>query len=470
MAFVPALVMLLADVRADATAALAKGPYVTAVAETTATVRAELSSAAPVTLEVVREDAGASPDVGGGGDAGAARRFASKSAAMQVIHCDGLTPGTRYAYSLLVVGSPAGRGHFITAPAPSSSAPQTFLVYGDDRTDDDAHAAVVRAMSAVPAEFLVNTGDMVADGGSAANWATFFTIEHDLLRERPLFAAIGNHELYDDTAGAAFARYFGFEGPDGMHPYGTVRLGAVRLFFLNGMNDFAGGPEREWLERALATADAEPGVAWRIAVVHQGPWSSGPHGPNTRLVGAQVPQLLAAHHVDLVLSGHDHLYERGDAGALKYIVSGGGGAPVYRDIHPTGTTRKVEPVHHFVEVTTTPEALRIVAHRADGSILERCGFTRGGPWDCDAASSAASGARGYPDASSPLGSSAASTSGAPGSAVLPTSTDAPAAGPRGRCAVAEVGGDGRDPVSVAVFLAGLVSLGLRLIGARAKRD
>jgi hypothetical protein len=331
----------------------------------------------------------------------------------------------------------------------ASGAAQTFIVYGDDRTDDDAHAAVVRAMSGVAADFLVNTGDMVADGGSVANWETFFSIERDLLRERPLFAAIGNHELYDDAAGASFARYFGFEGPDGPHPYGTLRAGAVRLFFLNGMNDFAGGAEREWLERALASADTEAGLVWRIAVIHQGPWSSGPHGPNTRLVGAQVPQLLAAHHVDLVLSGHDHLYERGEAGALKYIVSGGGGAPVYRDIHPLPTTRKVEPVHHFVEVTTSPEALRIVARRVDGSVLDRCGFSRGGPWDCDAPAPATPSLTSAPSPSPPSAASATSSS---------PRTD----GSRS-CAVAVPGSDEAwDPASIAAFLAVLASLGVRL--------
>ncbi|HEX3772401.1 MAG TPA: metallophosphoesterase [Polyangiaceae bacterium] len=421
-------------------ALLLEGPYVTAVGETTATVRAELRSAAPVSVELT-------PDAG---DAGR-RRCEGKAAAMQVVHCDGLAVGTRYAYALLVAGAPVARGHLVTAPPAASTAPQTFIVYGDDRTDDDAHAAVVRAMIGVPADFLVNTGDMVADGGSAANWATFFAIERDLLRERPLFAAIGNHELYDDAAGANFARYFGFEGADGApHPYGTLRFGAVRFFFLNGVNDFAGGPERAWLERALASADGEPGLIWRIAVVHQGPWSSGPHGPNARLVAAGVPQLLAAHRVDLVLSGHDHLYERGDAGALKYIVTGGGGAPVYRDIHPTATTRKVEPVHHFVEVTTTPDVLRIVAIRADGTTLDRCGFAKGGPWDCDAP---AISAPAPPPASAGPGRSA-------------SVTRAPGNEGSGKCDVGAGagGGPGADPLSIALFLGALASWVLRIKG------
>jgi hypothetical protein len=87
--------------------------------------------------------------------------------------------------------------------------------------------------------------------------------------------------------------------------------------------------------------------------------------------------------VDLVLSGHDHIYERGDAGALKYIISGGGGAPLYRIAQPVATTRKAEPSYHFVEIATAADSLRVVAHRLDGSILEACGLPKGRPWDCD---------------------------------------------------------------------------------------
>ena len=410
----------------------AKGPYVTSVSDTTATVRVELRAAATIALEMAPEGV----PVGAG--SAAPVHFASAPAAtMHVVNATGLSPATRYAYTVRAGGVVVATGHLATAPARDSAdttTAHTFIVYGDDRTDDDAHAAIVRAIIArTPADFLVNTGDLVADGGSSANWATFFDIERDLLRARPLFAAIGNHELYDDAAGANFSRYFGFaDGGGAMRPYGTVRFGAVRFFFLNGMHDWNSGPEREWLERELSNADHEPGLTWRFAVVHQGPWSSGPHGPNARLAAAHVPELLAAHHLDLVFSGHDHIYERGDAGLLKYVVSGGGGAPLYRDIHPTPTTRKAEAAHHFLEVTTRGDAFQMTVHRLDGSVLDRCGFSHGaskdGPWDCDPAPVSA------PSLSS--ASPAASPSGAPSAGQAPPSSSSRP----GACACDALGG------------------------------
>jgi hypothetical protein len=341
-----------------------KGPYVTAVSDSDATIRFELETPASAVIEIAAQPSGA-------GDASANRpsRFDSREvSAMHRVHVTGLQPATSYAIVLRVGGAVIADGHVATAPPPDAGTPLTFLVYGDNRTDDAAHASVVRAMKAVPSDFLVNTGDMVEDGASAANWQTFFDIERPLLHDRPLFAAIGNHELYDDAAAVNFERYFGFPDASGASmPYGTVRFGNARFFFLNGMDDWSSSPEREWFERSLSSADTEAGLQWRFVVIHHGPWSSGPHGSNFKLVEAGIVQLLALHGVDLLLAGHDHLYERGTGGALKYVISGGGGAPLYRDLHTLATTRKVEPVHHFVEVTIQDTTLHVLAVPPEGA-------------------------------------------------------------------------------------------------------
>jgi hypothetical protein len=363
---------------ADANAVHAvKGPYLTSLTDSSVDVRFELDAPEMAALVVTAD---------GPVDAGLAHRTLQSAPApdLRFVHVTGLAPATRYSYALASAHAPIGSGHFTTAPPPASTAPVTFLVYGDDRSDPDGHRAVVRAMGNVPSDFLVNTGDVVADGSSASDWQSFFAIEEPLLRDRALFVAIGNHELYEDRAGANFIKYFGFPAAASPHLYGTARWGCVRFFFLNAQHDWSGGEEREWLEQALASADHEVGLVWRIAVTHQGAWSSGPHGPSANLVTARIPELLAAHGVDLLVSGHDHIYERGDAGTLKYIVSGGGGAPLY-SIGPRGPgSRKAESAYHFVEVTASTEALGVVARRAaDGSVLDRCGFAKGKPWDCD---------------------------------------------------------------------------------------
>jgi MYXO-CTERM domain-containing protein len=359
---------------------IVKGPYLTGLSDTGVDVRFELDGPAAATVDVVRAQTTDKPTT----------VPSLQAAAFHLVHADGLQPSTRYVYAVRMGASVIGKGTFTTAPQIMSNAPVAFLVYGDNRTDAAAHEAVVRAMVQAPGDFLVHTGDMVEDGGNAQDWQTFFDIEAPLLRDRPIFMAIGNHELYDDAAGANFARYFAFvDEQRAPRLYGTARLSNVRLFFLNAMHDWDSGEERAWLERELTKADTENGVGWRIAVLHHSPWSAGPHGPNPKLVDGHVPELLAAHKVDLVLAGHDHIYERGEAGPLKYVISGGGGAPLNRVDALAATTRKAESTYHFIELKTGFDGIQLLVKRIDGTELDRCTLRKGGPWDCPAPAAAA---------------------------------------------------------------------------------
>jgi hypothetical protein len=365
---------------------------------------------------------------------------------MHVFRLQGLTPSTRYAYSLEGASAAAAtaKREFTTAPPADSREPFTFLVYGDNRSDDVGHAAVIRAMSQTPSDFIVGTGDFVADGSSDPDWQAFFDIEAPLLAERCVFSCVGNHELVDG-AGTIYLRYFGSTtdargetGPPKL--YGSFRWGPARFFLLDAMETFDDGPERAWLDDELTRADAEAGLKWRFVVMHQGPWSAGPHGANPRAIRAGIPDLFARHHVDLVLSGHDHIYERGFASNVRYLVSGGGGAPLYPVDQRLPSTRKVESVRHFVQVTVGPEEVALAAIRDDGSVIERCGIvgTRA-DWSCDPVAPAAAAAK---DARvSPVSSASSS-----------------------RCGCEAIGARSADPLSAIAVLA------CALVAARRRRD
>ncbi len=370
------LVLLASSAHADGTASarVLKGPYLQALGSTSVEIRAELDAPAPVVVRINELS-----------DAGAPRAIRDDAqATMHVVRIDGLQPQTHYGYTLAIGSAPpapSGAGELTTAPPLDSKAPFSFLLYGDNRTDVASHTAIVRAMLQSPTDFVINTGDLVEDGASDANWQTFFDVEGELLRSRNLFACVGNHEI-TDGAGANYLRYFGPTGDargDGPKPklYGSFRWGDARFFLLDAMETFDSGPERVWLDDELARADSEAGLVWRIAVMHHSPWSSGPHGGNPRALRAGIPALFSAHHIDLVIAGHDHIYERGIASGIRYLISGGGGAPLYEIDHPISSTRKVESVHHFIEVSADRDAIRRVTKRDDGSVLERCGMKKG---------------------------------------------------------------------------------------------
>ena len=93
----------------------------------------------------------------------------------------------------------------------------------------------------------------------------------------------------------------------------------------------AASAQRDWLQDDLARARRHHARAV-FAFCHEPPWSHGLHGDSHRMIRDYAP-LLVAGHVDALFCGHDHIYERGAGatpkGKLTYIVTGGGGAPLY---------------------------------------------------------------------------------------------------------------------------------------------
>ena len=102
----------------------------------------------------------------------------------------GLKPGVQFSYK--VPGEDLS-GSFKTPP--SGDQPFEFVLYGDNRTRPDAHKKVIQAVLAYShPDFVVQTGDMVADGADASLWPVFFDIERELLRHVAFFPSLGNHE------------------------------------------------------------------------------------------------------------------------------------------------------------------------------------------------------------------------------------------------------------------------------------
>lgn len=106
--------------------------------------------------------------------------------------------------------------------------------------------------------------------------------------------------------------------------YYTTAHGPADLFYLDSSVPGVFGPESstqwEWLDDTLATSTNQ----WKIVALHHPLYSSGRHGST---VGARerLEPILARHHVDLVLAGHDHNYERTHPQqGVTYVVSGGG--------------------------------------------------------------------------------------------------------------------------------------------------
>ncbi|HZR09038.1 MAG TPA: hypothetical protein VFA79_10680 [Myxococcales bacterium] len=239
-----------------------------------------------------------------------------------------LQPSTQYRYR--VEGAPDA-AWFTSAPAQGSEGPIHVVVYGENQTNNGDHALVVRAAAAERPQLLLHTGNMVASAREEPLWRVWFAEERDLLAHSPIVAAPGSQEITDQ--GAAYTRDFQRRG---MPAYVSLEYGPVHVVVLDSWELAAGATaqkgavseaQKAWLEEDLRRVPEERHV-W--VVVNEGPWS---HAKDERMAGSENVRsaILAAHKVhpiEVVFSGRRRFYERGDIFGIRYLILGGGGAPL----------------------------------------------------------------------------------------------------------------------------------------------
>jgi 3',5'-cyclic AMP phosphodiesterase CpdA len=278
-----------------------------------------------------------------------------------------LQPGTRYEYE--VPGYPGAKGSFHTAAA--AAAPYHFLVYGDTRTRHDVHRKVVEAIlkDGVP-DFAIQSGDLVENGEDNSLWPIYFDIEKDLLRQLAFFPVLGNHERN--------ARDF-YDFFQAMTPYYSFDWGNAHFMVLNSdiassavnkpARDAFWAEQSKWLEDELVASQKSE---YRVVVAHHPPFSavSNRQGSNPEM-RALVP-MFEKYHVSIAFFGHDHNYQRNLQNGINYVISGGGGAPLYDVDKPdAATSQKAISVENFVKVSVEGKVMTVVAKGLDGKVLDQ---------------------------------------------------------------------------------------------------
>jgi calcineurin-like phosphoesterase family protein len=170
-------------------------------------------------------------------------------------------------------------------------------------------------------------GDLVYPDGTETDFRTCFDPSWGPLAPR-IRAALGNHEYRSGSAQAAIDK---FHLPaSGWYAY---ELGTWHVVVLNSNCDKVGcgrgSRQWRWLRSDLA---AHPSRC-TLAYWHHPRFSSGLHGSSVRM--AALWNLLAQAHTEIVLSGHDHDYERfAPVDGIRPFVVGTGGAMRYPILFP----------------------------------------------------------------------------------------------------------------------------------------
>jgi acid phosphatase len=209
-----------------------------------------------------------------------------------------------------------------------------------------------------PFDMVITAGDNIyPDGDPALFDAKFFTPYQCLLDGGVQFhAVLGNHDFETDSGQPELDEpAFGFK--NGRRNY-VLRENGVRFVMVDSNN-----LDMDWLRNATKE---RAGDKWTIVVFHHPVYSSGEHG-STEGFRPMLPRLFRKRGVDLVLNGHDHLYEVSkELRGIRYVVSGGGGAALYKCDKQSFSDRCI-PNHHFLNVNVKATKLVVSAVPASGA-------------------------------------------------------------------------------------------------------
>lgn len=211
--------------------------------------------------------------------------------------------------------------------------PFTFAVFGDTY----AHQDLSRLMEMVEergADFAVTTGDLVSFGGgpgAEGQWRKLADIAGWFMEKHPTWPVQGNHEVRVLVSGEgrhearrqARANFLGFHGIQSAQY--SFTFGNAKFIVLAWDLELDENPpaQMEFLDRELADCDE-----WEHVFVfrHRPFFAIGEKGreevPNR---ATEMTRLFTEAGVDVVFSGHEHVYYRGEFEGVTYIQAGCGG-------------------------------------------------------------------------------------------------------------------------------------------------
>jgi hypothetical protein len=243
----------------------------------------------------------------------------------------GLTPGTRYYYSVgtttaTLAGDDAGHTFVTPPPAGTPKAFRTWVL-GDSGTAN-ANAARVRDAylsftGSRGTDLWLMLGDNAyADGTDLEYQAAVFDMYPETLRTVPLWPTYGNHDGNSADSGTQSGPYYdiftlprnGEAGgsPSNTEAYYSFDYANVHFICLDSYESsrLPGSPMLTWLQNDLQATTRD----WIVAFWHHPPYSKGSHDSDTETelkdMRQNVLPILEARGVDLVLGGHSHSYER----------------------------------------------------------------------------------------------------------------------------------------------------------------
>ena len=218
----------------------------------------------------------------------------------------------------------------------------------------------IRAVEEEKIHMIIHTGDAIHKPGDVTQWARFLQITG---QGKTVHLAAGNHDINDKESFGVFLSYFN-------EPYHSFSDGDTLFILLNtelpGQSSRIAGEQLEWLEAELRRP-----FRYKFIFLHE------PLFPVVRLHGLDVHkaardslhQLFVQTGVSLVVSGHDHLYDRKMRDSITYVIAGGGGGQLAFFLSNGD-------FHHYIMASRKNDGYVFTMKDSKGNIRDQFSVTR----------------------------------------------------------------------------------------------
>ena len=150
----------------------------------------------------------------------------------------------------------------------------------------------------------------------------------------PFWPAPGNHDYTDEGAGMdAYRQAFPYlpKDADPQQRWYTVNLGRIQTFVIDTeLTPEELETQKTWLEAELKKSRAANPETWNLVLLHRPAYTSGPHEPK-REMRPDAGWTYRDWGADIVMAGHQHVYEDLIVDDFHYLTTGVGGGLIDRD-------------------------------------------------------------------------------------------------------------------------------------------
>lgn len=269
------------------------------------------------------------------------------------------------------------------APAPGTASRTTlplqdksvrFAIIGDSGTGDRPQYDVAAEMEAyrklTDFNFVLMLGDNIYGGDHPDDFVRKFEQPYKPLLDSGVkfYASLGNHD------NPSQARYTPFNM--GGKRYYSFKKGNVTFFALD--STYMSPEQLTWLEGQLKTSD----TPWKVCFFHHPLYSDGKfHGPDLDLRSRLLP-LFEKYGVNLVLSGHEHVYEhlKPQSGIYFFVLGNSGQLRVHNLRRSDQTESGLDTDQGFMLMEVAGDTLNYqyvsrAGETIDSGVLQRQAFS-----------------------------------------------------------------------------------------------